>query len=147
MQPTGFAYMAQNTASESTTLSFIVELLVTRCKFLETSCYNTVINSAFIFMQQIFLVVSVTLWPSTNSENTRVRVRFQCAFIRVFFKSHKERSNVQRSSPPTTMTLLTAEVTTTAVTDLVTWYTHHKLARTKILQFFLLTSGLKSYLF
>ena len=43
------------------------EVLDTRVKFLESSDYYTVANCTFSFCTTIFLVVSVALWPDSNS--------------------------------------------------------------------------------
>ena len=66
-----FASIDWSTVLESMVFRFtwpclILDILATQAKFLEPSCYSIVINCIYLFIQQMFLVASVELWPSLN---------------------------------------------------------------------------------
>ena len=83
----------------------IVKLLTTQAKFLQPSSYWTVINYIFTFHTKMFLLVSTSLWPSSNSESISSLIRPYYMFICIAFNLHIEWNNAQHVSTPITIIL------------------------------------------
>ena len=62
-------------------------------------------TASLLFAQQMFLVTSTALWPSSNSSSISSRIIFRYRFICATFKSYKDWSHAQRVSAPITTIL------------------------------------------
>ena len=87
-----------------------------------------------LFAQQISLVASLELWPSSNSCSISPRIRLRYTFVCAAFTRSEAMHNVSAHQLPRYYQLLRVPSIVWIVS--VTWYTRRKLARTKILQNF-----------
>ena len=101
----GFASMSLIIASVSNWPSLIMEVLLTRAKFLQLSGYSTQTNCAFIFRTTKVFSCLHGVMAQLELVNHKFLIRLRYTSICATFKSHMEWNNAQHVSTRTTTIL------------------------------------------
>ena len=137
----GFAFIACTTTSESTVLgladlAWSLRFLPSQWNFFNDLITVLWTNAPSPFGQQIFLVVSATLWPNSNSYSISPRIKQRCTLIFTASKSVMKSNNALLSAHQQPRYYQTQRLSNMVWTASVTWYMRRYLAHCKTLQTF-----------